>query len=71
MLTPLEQLGFYDITKSPADPGVARLQEVLRQIEAAALRGNGPLASDHDAMTLRMIGKAVEALFDDEPALTP
>ncbi len=66
-MTPLEQLGFYDITKIPADPEIARLQRCLRNIESAALRNNGPLASDHDASTLRMIGKAVESLFEEQP----
>jgi hypothetical protein len=65
MSATLEALGFYDITKEPDDPEIARLQRVLREIEAAALRNNGPLASDHDHTTLVMIGRAVESLFGD------
>ena len=68
MAAPLESMGFYDITKMPSDPGIARLQRTLRDIEAAALRNNGPLASDHDASTLHMIGHAVAAIFDGEGA---
>lgn len=66
MPTTLTTLGFYDVTKPPADPEIARLQRTLRDIEAAALRNNGPLASDRDASTLRMIGRAASALFDNE-----
>lgn len=65
-MTTLEVLGFYDITQIPKDAEIARLQRVLREIEAAALRNNGPLAGDHDSSTLTMIGRAVESLFDDQ-----
>lgn len=70
-MTTLESLGFYDITKTPSDAEIARLQRVLREIEAAALRNNGPLASDHDSSTLAMIGRAAESLFDDVPKPDP
>lgn len=38
----------------------APLTDLLHEIEAAALRNNGPLARDRDADTLRGIGMAIQ-----------
>jgi hypothetical protein len=39
---------------------IAELCEALQEIEAAALRNNGPLARDYDSDMLRTIGKRAE-----------
>ena len=48
---------------------LAAAEKALREIEAASSRGNGPLARDADANTLREIGKRAEHYFGAYDAL--